>query len=109
MELKGKPLSLVAKILGAIIAIGALVLKATISPTLDIDAALKVAAFVVLVFAPVDVSMVMGNIFTGMEVVSDNNFYRNLCSPHEYLYNTIPYCQGADRPGGCSGRVGCRA
>lgn len=63
MELKGKPLSLGAKILGAIIAIGALVLKATISPTLDIDAALKVAAFVVLVFAPVDVSMVMGNIF----------------------------------------------
>jgi hypothetical protein len=63
LELKGKPLSLGAKILGAIIAIGALVLKATISPTLDIDAALKVAAFVVLVFAPVDVSMVMGNIF----------------------------------------------
>jgi predicted phage tail protein len=63
MELKGKPLSLGSKILGAIIAVGALVLKATISPMLDIDAAIKVAAFVVLIFAPIDLSMVMGNIF----------------------------------------------
>jgi hypothetical protein len=64
MELKGKPLSLGAKILGSFIAVFALVLKATISPGLDIDAALKVAAFVVLVFAPIDASMVLGNIFT---------------------------------------------
>jgi hypothetical protein len=63
MELKGKPLSLGAKILGAVIAITSLMLKATVSPGLDIDSALKVAAFVVIVFAPVDVSMVMGNIF----------------------------------------------
>jgi hypothetical protein len=63
MELKGKPLSLGSKILGALIAVGALVLKATVSPMLDIDAAIKVAAFVVLVFAPIDLSMVMGNIF----------------------------------------------
>jgi hypothetical protein len=63
MELKGKPLSLGAKILGAIIAIGALALKATVSPQLDIDAAIKTAAFVVVIFAPVDLSMVMGNIF----------------------------------------------
>ncbi|MDR0877239.1 MAG: hypothetical protein LBN21_04240 [Treponema sp.] len=63
MELKGKPLSLGAKLLGAIIAVGALALKATVSPQLDIDAAIKVSAFVVLVFAPVDVSMVMSNIF----------------------------------------------
>jgi hypothetical protein len=63
-ELKGKPLSLGAKIIGAFIAVGALVLKATISPGLDIDAAIKVAAFVVLVFAPIAVSMVMSNIFT---------------------------------------------
>jgi predicted phage tail protein len=63
MELKGKPLSLGSKIIGAIIAVGALVLKATISPFLDIDAAIKVAAFVVIIFAPVDLSMVMGNIF----------------------------------------------
>ena len=62
-ELKGKPLSLGAKILGVIIAVGALVLKATVSPTLDIDAAIKVAAFVVIVFAPVDLSMIFGNIF----------------------------------------------
>ena len=63
MELKGKPLSLVAKLLGAVIAVGALALKATAAPALDIDAALKVAAFVVVVFAPIDVSMIMGNIF----------------------------------------------
>ncbi|MDR0759385.1 MAG: hypothetical protein LBF74_04660 [Treponema sp.] len=63
MELKGKPLSLAAKILGAAIAVGALILKATVSPLLDIDAAIKTASFVVLVFAPVDLSMVMGNIF----------------------------------------------
>ena len=64
MELKCKPLSLGAKVLGAAIAVGALALKATVSPALDIDAALKVAAFVVLVFAPVDLSMVFGNIFS---------------------------------------------
>jgi hypothetical protein len=64
MELKGKPLSLGAKVLGAAIAIGALAVKATVSPSLDIDAALKVSAFVVLVFAPVDVSMIVGNIFS---------------------------------------------
>jgi predicted phage tail protein len=63
MELKGKPLSLGAKILGVIIAVGALLLKATVSPSLDIDAAIKVAAFVVVVFMPVDLSMVMSNIF----------------------------------------------
>jgi hypothetical protein len=63
MELKGKPLSLGAKALGAMIAISALAVKATVSPSLDIDAALKVSAFVVLVFAPVDLSMIMGNIF----------------------------------------------
>jgi xanthine/uracil permease len=64
VELKGKPLSLGAKITGAFIAVIALIMKATVSPLLDIDAALKVAAFVVLVFAPVDVSMWMKNIFT---------------------------------------------
>jgi hypothetical protein len=63
LELKGKPLSLGAKILGAVIAVGALALKATVSPQLDIDAAIKTAAFVVVIFAPVDLSMVMSNIF----------------------------------------------
>jgi hypothetical protein len=64
VELKGKPLSLGAKITGAVIAVTALVMKATVSPSLDIDAAIKVAAFVVLVFAPIDVSMWMKNIVT---------------------------------------------
>jgi hypothetical protein len=62
VELKGKPLSLGAKMLGAAIAICSLALKATVSPALDIDAALKTAAFVVLVFAPVDASMMIGNL-----------------------------------------------
>jgi hypothetical protein len=48
---------------GAVIAVGALILKATISPALDIDAAIKTAAFVVIIFAPVDLSLVMSNIF----------------------------------------------
>jgi hypothetical protein len=64
IELKGKPLSLGAKIIGASIAAVSLVMKATVSPSLDIDAAIKVSAFVVLVFAPIDVSMWMRNIFT---------------------------------------------
>jgi hypothetical protein len=72
MELKGKPLSLGAKILGCGIAIGALALKATTSPGLDIDAALKVAAFAVLVFAPVDVSMWIKNVFTPLAGVKTN-------------------------------------
>lgn len=77
MELKGKPLSLGAKILGAVIAIGALVLKATISPALDIDAAIKVAAFVVLVFAPIDISMVFRNIFEPLGVRKTPEPYLN--------------------------------
>jgi hypothetical protein len=63
IELKGKPLSLGAKVLGVVIAVGALVLKALVNPSLDIDAAIKVSAFVVIVFAPVDLSMIFGNIF----------------------------------------------
>jgi hypothetical protein len=75
MELKGKPLSLGAKILGAVIAIGALVLKATISPALDIDAAIKVAAFVVLIFAPIDLSMVFKNIFEPLGTRKGPEYY----------------------------------
>jgi hypothetical protein len=62
-ELKGKPLSLGAKLLGTLIALIALGVKALVNPELDIDAALKVAAFVVVVFAPVDLSMLFGTIF----------------------------------------------
>jgi hypothetical protein len=65
MELKGKPLSLGAKILGALISIAGLVLKATIAPDLPIDAVLKVAGFVVVFFASVDVSLWLEKIFLG--------------------------------------------
>jgi hypothetical protein len=83
MELKGKPLSLGAKIVGAIIAVGALVLKATVSPGLDIDAAIKVAAFVVLVFAPIDVSMWMRNIFTPI-ANARVNYVQPYTAPQDY-------------------------
>ena len=63
MELKGKPLSLGAKILSVVIVIASLIAKATISPGFDIDASLKVAAFVALVFSPVDASLIASNIF----------------------------------------------
>lgn len=64
-ELKGKPLTLGAKMLGSAIALGGLVLKATVSPELDIDAVLKVAGFIVVVFAPVDLSLVLEKVFRG--------------------------------------------
>ena len=63
IELKGKPLSLGAKILAAVIAVGALILKALVAPDLDIDAALKVAGFIVLIFGTVDLSLIAANIF----------------------------------------------
>jgi len=65
MELKGKPLTLGAKIVAAGIAIGGLVLKAFWSPSLDIDAVIKTATFVALVFAPIDLSLIAANIFGG--------------------------------------------
>jgi hypothetical protein len=71
MELKGKPLSLGAKILAVVIAVGALAVKAFLSPELDIDAALKVAGFCVVVFGTVDVSMIIGNI-TGLRNIKDD-------------------------------------
>jgi predicted phage tail protein len=90
IELKGKPLSLGAKILGVFIAVGALVMKATVSPTLDIDAAIKVAAFVVLVFAPIVVSMWMRNIFTPLANARTNY-------PQAY---TVPQAYTAMETGG---------
>ncbi len=65
MELKGKPLSLGAKILGALIAVAGLALKATIAPDMPIDAVLKVAGFGVVIFASVDVSLWLEKIFLG--------------------------------------------
>ena len=51
--------------MGSAVALAGLVLKATVSPELDIDAVLKVAGFIVLVFAPVDVSLVLQNLVKG--------------------------------------------
>lgn len=65
MQLKGKPLTLGAKILACAIAIGGLALKATVAPALPIDDVLKVAAFVAGVFVTVDVSLWFEKIFTG--------------------------------------------
>ena len=63
MELKGKQLSLGAKIIGALIALIGLGVKALWAPDLSYDDVLKAAAFVVLIFTPVDVSLWLENIF----------------------------------------------
>jgi hypothetical protein len=64
MELKGKPLSLGAKALGAIIVLGGLGLKAVYPGlALSMDDIIKAAAFVVLIFAPIDVSIWLEKIF----------------------------------------------
>jgi hypothetical protein len=83
VELKGKPLSLGAKITGALVAVTALAMKATVSPLLDIDAAIKVVAFVVLVFAPIDVSMWMKNVFTPI-ANAKSNYTRPYAAPQSY-------------------------
>lgn len=67
MELKGKPLPLGAKIVAAGIAIGGLIVKSFWSPALDIDAVIKTAAFVALVFAPIDLSLIASNVFGGKQ------------------------------------------
>lgn len=63
MKLKGKPLSLGSKMLGALIALAGLAAKVWARPELDIDAVLKVAAFVPLLFATVDVSLIAEAVF----------------------------------------------
>ncbi len=57
-ELKGKQLTLRAKIFAAAVAIVSLGLKvAGLAPSLDIIDALKVATFIVIIFSPVDISL----------------------------------------------------
>jgi hypothetical protein len=64
MELKGKPLSLGAKLLAIAIVLAALTSKALgFAPGLVIREAIEVAAFITLLFAPVDVSLWLENIF----------------------------------------------
>lgn len=58
MVLKGKQLTLGAKIVASAIVISSLVLKASgRAPDLIIDDAIKVGAFIATIFAPVDISM----------------------------------------------------
>lgn len=64
MELKGKPLSLAAKLAGALIVLLALGLKAfNLTPAITMDDAIKAAAFVVVIFAPIDVSIWIQHVF----------------------------------------------
>lgn len=64
-RLKGKQLTLGAKIAASIIVVLALGAKAfNLAPDLIIDDAIKVAAFIATIFAPVDVSMWLEK-FTG--------------------------------------------
>lgn len=63
MELKGKPLTLSAKICGALLAFGGLGLKYSgLVPGLNIDDVLKVAFFTVAIFLPVDASLLVQNL-----------------------------------------------
>lgn len=65
MELKGKPLSLGAKILGTMIVVSGLALKGfDMAPGLVIDDVIKAGAFIVLVFSPIDVSIWLEKIFS---------------------------------------------
>jgi len=64
-ELKGKQLTLWAKIVGAAVAILSLSLKIVgLAPSLEIMDAIKVALFVVVIFSPIDLSLVLEK-FTG--------------------------------------------
>lgn len=63
MELKGKPLSLGAKILAVVLVLAGLALKLTILPDLDFDVVIKAALFIVGVFGTVDLSLIAQNIF----------------------------------------------
>jgi len=57
-ELKGKQLTLRAKIIAAAVAIASLGIKiAGLAPSLDIMDALKVSTFIVIIFSPVDISL----------------------------------------------------
>ena len=64
MELKGKPLTLGAKLLAGSIALAALIAKALgVAPGIVIREAIEVAAFVAILFAPIDVSLWLEKIF----------------------------------------------
>jgi hypothetical protein len=62
MTMKGKPITLGAKILAIATVYGGLSLKATIAPDLPFDDVLKAAAFAVIICAPVDLSLVIETI-----------------------------------------------
>jgi hypothetical protein len=57
MVLKGKPLSLAAKIVAAALVIAAFFLK------MDIDGAIKAGLFIAGVFGTVDISLICQNVF----------------------------------------------
>jgi len=58
MKLKGKQLTLYAKIAASLVVVSSLALKAFgEAPALKIDDAIKVGAFIATIFAPVDVSL----------------------------------------------------
>ncbi len=62
-ELKGKPLTLGAKVFSSVIVLAGLSAKIFWAPYLPFDDVIKAAGFIVLVFAPVDASLIARNIF----------------------------------------------
>jgi len=63
MELKGKPLTLASKVVAALVAFSGLLAKVFVDPELEIDAFIKVGAFIAGLFVTVDVSLWLENIF----------------------------------------------
>ncbi|MDE5899334.1 MAG: hypothetical protein K2H09_08755 [Treponemataceae bacterium] len=63
MELKGKTLSLLSKVLALVFVIVCFVVSVVARIPIPIDDTIKVAVFVALVFSPVDVSMWIQNFF----------------------------------------------
>lgn len=63
MELKGKTLSLLAKILAIVFVVACFIVSVLTKIPIPMDDTIKVAVFVALVFSPVDVSMWIQNFF----------------------------------------------
>ena len=72
MELKGKTLSLLAKILAIAFVIACFIVSLVTRIPIPMDDTIKVAVFVALVFSPVDVSMWIQNFFGTRKTIPDD-------------------------------------
>lgn len=72
MELRGKTLSLLAKILAIVFVIACFIVSLVTRIPIPMDDTIKVAVFVALVFSPVDVSMWIQNFFGTRKTIPDD-------------------------------------